>query len=102
MRSVGVELSGEQASKLLSAFDGDGSGSVDFAEFLVMAVSQAGSRPVRLTAAQVRQMQRTFARYDANKSGLSVCVCVCVRRACVWAQSLNVCARALARSSRHD
>ena len=70
MRSVGVELSGEQCAKLVAAYDGEGSGGIDFAGFLVMVLGQGGSRPARLTAAQVRQMQRGFARFDTNKSGV--------------------------------
>lgn len=80
MRAMGVDLSAEQSAKLLSAYDTNKSGGIDFAEFLVMVLSQASGGGPRLSVAQVRQMRATFEQFDVNRSGrarVRACACAC-------------------------
>jgi Ca2+-binding EF-hand superfamily protein len=66
MRSLGVELSADQTSKLLATYDTKRSGSIDFADFLAMVVQQAG---VNISGASVRLLQQVFLKFDADSSG---------------------------------
>jgi Ca2+-binding EF-hand superfamily protein len=69
MRSMGVELSADQTSKLLATYDTKRSGSIDFADFLAMLLQQGGGAAARISAQQIRQMLQAFQRFDTNKSG---------------------------------
>ncbi len=70
MRSMGVELSADQTSKLLATYDTKRSGSIDFADFLAMVVQQGGgAAAASVNPNQVRQWQQAFQRFDTNRSG---------------------------------
>ncbi len=75
MRTMGVNMSAEQAAQLLAAHDTSRRGSIDFADFLVMVLQQSGQvDAARMTAAHVRQMQQVFAQFDTNRSGAPAAV----------------------------
>ncbi len=91
MKAMGVELTPDEARRMLVAADRDGSGTLDFGEFsaLVLPRLQTSGGVDQLTAAQMRTVRQVFDRFDKDRSGeaneselhgcaagLSACLCV--------------------------
>jgi Ca2+-binding EF-hand superfamily protein len=48
MRSLGFEVKNKELKKMLSDIDGDGNGTIDFAEFLAMMTGKMGEKDFRV------------------------------------------------------
>mmetsp|Transcript_17948 Transcript_17948/g.38733 ORF Transcript_17948/g.38733 Transcript_17948/m.38733 type:complete len:117 (-) Transcript_17948:182-532(-) len=63
MRALGFEPSKEEIRKLISQIDKDGSGTVEFSEFLAMMTTKMGERDSR------EEMLKAFRLFDDDESG---------------------------------
>ncbi len=63
MRALGFEPSKEEIRKLISEIDKDGSGTVDFSEFLAMMTTKMGERDSR------DEILKAFRLFDDDESG---------------------------------
>lgn len=63
MRALGFEPSKEEIRKLISQIDKDGSGNVEFSEFLAMMTTKMGERDSR------EEMLKAFRLFDDDESG---------------------------------
>jgi Ca2+-binding EF-hand superfamily protein len=71
MQAMGVELTPEEARRMLVAGDRDRSGSLDFGEFaaLVLPKMQNTNGAEKLSAQQLRDIRKIFEKFDADRSG---------------------------------
>ena len=63
MRALGFEPSKEEIQKLIAQIDKDGSGTVNFAEFLTMMTTKMGERDSR------EEMIKAFKLFDDDETG---------------------------------
>jgi Ca2+-binding EF-hand superfamily protein len=63
MRALGFEPSKEEIQKLITQIDKDGSGTVNFAEFLTMMTTKMGERDSR------EEMIKAFKLFDHDETG---------------------------------
>jgi Ca2+-binding EF-hand superfamily protein len=78
MQALGVELTPEEARRMVTAADRDGSGKLEFGEFAALVLPKlsgggggaaAGSGLEKLSAAQLRSIKQVFEKFDADRSG---------------------------------
>jgi Ca2+-binding EF-hand superfamily protein len=89
MKAMGVELTPDEARRMLASADRDGSGKLDFGEFAALVLGKLsgaagsgsggfglGARPApassgleKLSAAQLRSIKQVFEKFDADRSG---------------------------------
>merc|ERR1712153_65435 len=68
MRSLGFEVKNEELKKMVSDIDGDGNGTIDFAEFLAMMTGKMGEKDSREDI-EKEEMQDMIAQADRDGSG---------------------------------
>jgi centrin-1 len=62
MRSLGFEVKNEELKKMVSDIDGDGNGTIDFAEFLQMMTGKMGEKDSR------EDIEKVFKLFDDDNT----------------------------------
>merc|ERR1719345_66409 len=62
MRSLGFEVKNEELKKMVSDIDGDGNGTIDFAEFLAMMTGKMGEKDSR------EDIEKVFKLFDDDNT----------------------------------
>ena len=63
MRALGFEVKKEELKKMITDVDSDGSGSIEFPEFLEMMTAKMGPSDTR------EELQKVFDSFDSDKTG---------------------------------
>ncbi|CAL5324660.1 unnamed protein product [Camellia sinensis] len=67
MRALGFEMTGEQIDQMIADVDKDGSGAIDFDEFVHMMTAKIGERDRKISASDIQQIAKELGENFSDK-----------------------------------